>query len=431
MLNGDTASESPIVILTAARSGSTLLRLLLDKHPDIACPPETNIVKTAARLGSVWRVTNNKREDLSTSAAQVVRAAVTGILKDYLSGRGKIRFCDKSLGTVEDAAQFLAIFPDTKFICLHRHCMDVVYSGIEACPWGVAGYGFDPYVSASPGNNVASLAHYWADQTAAIADFEEDHQDICHRVHYEALVTDTQTACRGIASFLGVAKQAWDWQEALRANDEMAGAADYKVWSTGSVTTESVGRGVMVPLRVIPPPLLAAVNHQLGRLGYPEIGSGWNQMSRADVLKQWQAAPGQEADSTEDLEETAGLLSSKIEAGLARLAAAASRQNRLNGNKRVVFSAYSREGEQRKIDWLIDLEKFECSSYTQFSGDTTGIAWFLAGELADWKALLNGHIDLAVALRRGNLRILNQLDAHGDDEGIRISLAASILGLRA
>jgi hypothetical protein len=31
----------PVFVLCMARSGSTLLRFLLDAHPELACPPET------------------------------------------------------------------------------------------------------------------------------------------------------------------------------------------------------------------------------------------------------------------------------------------------------------------------------------------------------------------------------------------------------
>jgi len=31
--------EQPVFILTASRSGSTLLRLILDTHPAFSCPP--------------------------------------------------------------------------------------------------------------------------------------------------------------------------------------------------------------------------------------------------------------------------------------------------------------------------------------------------------------------------------------------------------
>ena len=32
--------QSPVFILTTSRSGSTLVRFILDSHPDLACPPE-------------------------------------------------------------------------------------------------------------------------------------------------------------------------------------------------------------------------------------------------------------------------------------------------------------------------------------------------------------------------------------------------------
>jgi Sulfotransferase family len=43
--------NEPIVVPTCARSGSTLLRLLLDSHPELACPPETGVVDLCTRLG--------------------------------------------------------------------------------------------------------------------------------------------------------------------------------------------------------------------------------------------------------------------------------------------------------------------------------------------------------------------------------------------
>ncbi|MCA9663328.1 MAG: sulfotransferase, partial [Myxococcales bacterium] len=41
-VNAGSAGRSPgIIVLGAPRSGTTLLRRLLDAHPNIACPPET------------------------------------------------------------------------------------------------------------------------------------------------------------------------------------------------------------------------------------------------------------------------------------------------------------------------------------------------------------------------------------------------------
>ncbi len=44
----------PTFVLCHGRSGSTLLRFLLDSHPELACPPETNLPALCAHLATVW-----------------------------------------------------------------------------------------------------------------------------------------------------------------------------------------------------------------------------------------------------------------------------------------------------------------------------------------------------------------------------------------
>jgi Sulfotransferase family len=44
----------PVFVLCNGRSGSTLLRFLLDAHPDLACPPETNLPDLCAQLATEW-----------------------------------------------------------------------------------------------------------------------------------------------------------------------------------------------------------------------------------------------------------------------------------------------------------------------------------------------------------------------------------------
>jgi hypothetical protein len=44
----------PVFVLCVGRPGSTLLRLVLDSHPVLACPPETNIPALCSQLAVVW-----------------------------------------------------------------------------------------------------------------------------------------------------------------------------------------------------------------------------------------------------------------------------------------------------------------------------------------------------------------------------------------
>ena len=47
-------STEPVLVLCAAQPGSTLLRFMLDSHPDLARPPETNLAVMAGQMATVW-----------------------------------------------------------------------------------------------------------------------------------------------------------------------------------------------------------------------------------------------------------------------------------------------------------------------------------------------------------------------------------------
>jgi hypothetical protein len=79
------------------RSGSTLLRLILDTHPDLACPPETNIPALCSQLAVVWSLIEGAPLSLQRGDAPPVipDAAIAGIRQTmdlmtapYLARRG-------------------------------------------------------------------------------------------------------------------------------------------------------------------------------------------------------------------------------------------------------------------------------------------------------------------------------------------------------
>src|SRR5215471_1610483 len=51
---GDSMFTDPVFVLRNGRSGSTLLRFLLDAHPELACPPESNLPMLCGQLATVW-----------------------------------------------------------------------------------------------------------------------------------------------------------------------------------------------------------------------------------------------------------------------------------------------------------------------------------------------------------------------------------------
>jgi Sulfotransferase family len=95
----------PVFVLCNGRSGSTLLRFLLDAHPDLACPPETNLPALCAQLATVWSLiegaplSQNRGDEplvIPEAAIAGIRTTMDNMIGSYLQRRGKKRYCDKS-----------------------------------------------------------------------------------------------------------------------------------------------------------------------------------------------------------------------------------------------------------------------------------------------------------------------------------------------
>ena len=281
------AGDDPVFVLCAGRSGSTLLRFLLDAHPDLACPPETRLPWLARQLATAWAViedagpsgqsANGSSADAAISApvAEGLRRSLDPMMTSYLRRRGKRRYCDKSLGAAQHAGLLLRIWPGARFICLYRHPMDVIASGIEASPWGLTSYGFEPYIGSPPDNNVAALARYWLDYTTSIVAAEEHFTDRCLPVRYEDLVTDPDGEIARILEFIGAAPAPGIVARCFGPGHQRFGPGDYKIWNTSGVSADSVGRGWTMPAGKIPAPLLGRVNELADVLGYIRVGEQW------------------------------------------------------------------------------------------------------------------------------------------------------------
>jgi hypothetical protein len=260
------------------------LRFILDSHPDLACPPETNIASTCAGLVRNWAILEranwaspaSSSEPLPQEAALATRATIDQMFGRYLERHGKRRWCDKSLDTHLYARLLASVYPDARFICLFRHCMDVIASGAEASPWGLNMFGFTPYAARYPGNSVAALGSYWLDCATSIIEFMEQHPQACHQVRYEDLVTDPEGTAAAIFAFLGMDQVPGITELAFRTAHEPGGPGDEKIWFTTGISPGSIGRGVTVPAAMLPAPLTVPINELLAKLQYRPIDSSWN-----------------------------------------------------------------------------------------------------------------------------------------------------------
>src|ERR1700677_336587 len=99
-VNRNVNPDNPVFILCTARSGSTLLRTLLDGHPAIVSPAETALPTAIQSLGMTWieceRLVPGGSK-LSAAAKRSIRSAVSKPFELIARNQGKRIWCDKTL----------------------------------------------------------------------------------------------------------------------------------------------------------------------------------------------------------------------------------------------------------------------------------------------------------------------------------------------
>jgi Sulfotransferase family len=434
------ACDRPIFMLCTGRSGSTLLRFLLDAHPDLACPPETRLPWLCTQLASAWSVIEDTpmpsgrpgQAPVPEPVINGLRQSLNPMMTSYLARRGKKRYCDKSLGGAQHAGLLRQVWPDALFICLYRHPMDVIGSGIEASPWGLGNYGFESYVAASPANLVAALARYWADYTGAILAAEAELGEDCLPVRYEDLVADPDGQVERLFEFLGVAQVPGIAERCFTAERQRFGPGDYKIWSTTGVTTSSVGRGWQVPARLIPPEVLTVVNDGAEQLGYVQVDDAWGVGSPPADLRVPLHASDQApipAGPVTGAAPASALLADRVQAGLLGLGEEFTRSWKSCSAESVLLFATAAEPGGATAWWRLDLGG---ATATAGAGDrAVDTDWSITGSADAWQRVLTGDLNLSVAFRGGELRYADKGDhgAGSAEANIRVAMIADLLGI--
>ena len=444
-LSGPTAGSrpDPVFVLCMGRSGSTLLRFLLDAHPELACPPETSMPALCGQLSVVWSLIEGAPLAAERDAAppRVPDAAVAGIRRmldemtgSYLARRGKRLFCDKSLGSARFADLLTQIYPGARFLCLYRHPMDMIRSGLDACPWGLTGYGFDQYIVGSPGNAVLALARYWLENATLINEVEQAHPERCHRIRYEDLVEDPEGVMRETYAFIGVQLAPGVARACFTGDRERFGPADYKIWATTEVSGDSVGRGESIPAGLIAPPVIVAINELTATLGYLPVDESWGTPGRPadpripDTIRR-EAAPGGggPAPGWKALEKD---LRTRLESVDERF----DRQWASYADEKFLIVSRTATGGG-ETQWLVDIaaRTIAVEDEADESEETVedDVTWSILGSPQAWEAILGGQLNLQAALRHNDLRYC---PAGADGPVLsqsRVAMLADLLGLGA
>jgi hypothetical protein len=202
-------------IIGCPRSGTTLLRAMLDSHPAVAVPPESYFlvpilrheaqyrtaegVDRAAIVRDVaanvswpsWQVEPAVLEEIAADPTlTTVPATLRAVYDRYAALHGKPRAIDKTPRHTEHVALLSRAYPDSRFVHLVRDGRDVVPS-LQSMPYFPARF--------------ADAALYWRDRALSGREARTVvGPSRFHELRYEDLVTDPERQLEPLCGFLGI-----------------------------------------------------------------------------------------------------------------------------------------------------------------------------------------------------------------------------------
>jgi len=230
------AHAPPCFILGSPRSGTTLLRRILDEHPDLAVSPETHFVSKTLRWARRGiRGGRNTDWDRFRRAVHantyldsmrpffdetpprdprpLVRDVIGRIFSSYARSRGKSRWGEKTPHHIWFWRWIDELFPDARYLAIVRDGRDVTCS-LSRKDWATS--------------DLLANAARWKREWHLINRLDRALGDRVCRVWYEDLVRDPPSVIHPACAFLGLTRD----PGMLERHEERHGA----------IHTESIGR---------------------------------------------------------------------------------------------------------------------------------------------------------------------------------------------
>ena len=190
-------TDVPILFIGGhPRSGTTLMRVLLDAHPSFHCGQETHIVPDLLALRNKYSHGRNlNRLKEAGLDLQPINIAIAKTIRDIIISRGastSSRPCAKDPFTLKHTSYIARMFPNAQFILMVRDARAVIHSIREN----------KIKISRFPKTNSEAFRRWNKVLEIMFRDCLHVGHDRCKIVHYESLVLKPLLVLQEILRFL-------------------------------------------------------------------------------------------------------------------------------------------------------------------------------------------------------------------------------------
>lgn len=176
---------APLFVLSGPRSGSTLLRVVLDSHSGLHAPIETHVRRLSVRFNT--RLARSAMEAFGHNITDVEHILWDRLLHRELLRSGKKTIVEKTPSNVFVADRFAQCWPDARFLFLLRHPLSIAQSWHDAD---------------RPRRPMNRAVHHTLKYMEALEGARQRHDGLT--VRYEDLTTDPETETRRVCDYLDV-----------------------------------------------------------------------------------------------------------------------------------------------------------------------------------------------------------------------------------
>lgn len=197
---GARSEMDAVFIGGCGRSGTSLFKEVLNRHPRLACGPETSLFGLPfylPNMSEMWGIPLDELVALQRNSAHLVGFAERFGAR-FLAEEGKQRWVEKTPNNVRAIGKLLAWFPNARFVHVIRDGRDVVCSLRHHPKRRIVNGRVVPVTRNNP---VSVTALRWVEDTGAGLVYR-DHPRVME-VRYEELVREPDRVFGAVCSFIG------------------------------------------------------------------------------------------------------------------------------------------------------------------------------------------------------------------------------------